>query len=95
MTQDEFLEKQWLTYKKVCEEKGMDTGTKEAFIERNTPKDYKPDQLLEVTPKPTCLKVKTPLMKAEENVTISRRELRRMLQDAAQRGYELAKKGVA
>ena len=95
MTHQEFLEKQWATYKKICDQKGMDTGTKEAFIERNTPKDYKPDQLLEVTPKPACLKVKTPLMKAEENVTISRRVLRRMLEDATKRGYELGKEDSA
>ena len=95
MTHQEFLEKQWATYKKICDQKGMDTGTKEAFIERNTPKDYKPDQLLEVTLKPACLKVKTPLMKAEENVTISRRELKRMLEEVALRAYELGIKESA
>lgn len=89
------LEQQWASYKATCDQNGMDAGTKEDFIKRNTTKDFKPDYLLDKTPKPPCLKVKTPLMKAEENIIISRRELRRMLQDAAQRGYDLAKEEVA
>lgn len=89
------LDIQWVFYKSMCDEKGMDAGTKEAFIKRNTIKEYKPDHLLEVNPKPECLRVETPLFKAEENITISRRVLKRMLEDAVERGYELAKKEVA
>lgn len=89
------LEQQWAFYKSVCDAKGIDAGTKEEFIKRNTPKDFKPDYLLEVTPKLECLHVKTPLFKAEENITISRRVLKRMLEDAVQRGYELGIKESA
>jgi len=85
MTQTDFLEKQWLRYEKICKEKGMDAGTKEAFMERQSPKDFKPDYLLDKTPKTPCLIVKTPLMKPEENITISRRELKRMLEEVALR----------
>ena len=94
MTQEEFLNKQWEGYKKICDKKGIESGTKEDFITRNTPKDFKPDYLLDVVPKGKCLHVKTPLMQAEENITISRRELRRMLEDVAQRGYELGKESA-
>ena len=73
----------------------MDAGTKEAFIERQSPKDFKPDYLLDKTPKPVCLHVKTPLLKAEENITLSRRELKRMLEEVAFRAYELGKKESA
>lgn len=95
MTQHEFLEKQWQMYEKVCLEKGMDAGTKEAFIERQTPRNFTADTLLETRPKSNVLHVKTPLFKTEENITMSRRELRRMLEDAAQRGYELGIKESA
>lgn len=95
MTQTDFLEKQWLRYEKICKEKGMDAGTKEAFMERQSPKDFKPDYLLDKTPKTPCLIVKTPLMKPEENITISRRELKRMLEEVALRAYELGIKESA
>lgn len=95
MTHDEFIEKQWLRYEKICKEKGMEAGTKEAFIERQTPKNFTVDTLLEIKPKSTCLHVKVPLLKAEENITISRRELRKMLEEVAQRGYELGLKESA
>ena len=95
MTQTEFLEKQWLRYEKICKEKGMDAGTKEAFIERQSPKDFKPDYLLDVTPKSKCLHVKTPLMQAEENITLSRRELKSMLEEVALKAYELGTKESA
>lgn len=95
MNQEQFLEKQWEWYQKICKEKDMDAGTKEDFIKRNSPSDFKPDYLLNKTPKPPCLSVRTPLMKPEENITISRRELRRMLEEVAQRGYELGKGEVA
>ncbi len=94
MTHVEFLERQWVSYQKVCKEKNMNSGTKEEFIKRNTPKDYTPDCLLNVTYKAECLHVKAPLFKAEENVTLSRRELRHMLEDAAQLGYELGKESA-
>lgn len=90
MNQAEFLETLWDTYQKVCEQRKIDPGTKEAFIMRNMPKGYKPDDLLDKAPKPKSLMPKAPLFKAEENITISRRELRKMLEDAAQRGYTLA-----
>ena len=89
MTQEEFLEKQWKNYQAVCHMKGMLTGTKEDFIKRQTPKDFKPDMLLEKTLKSPCLSVKTPLFKAEENITIPRRVLNKMLEEAVKRGYEL------
>jgi|GEM_PF-5372636 len=95
MTQDEFIEKQWLRYEKICKEKGMEAGTKEAFIERQTPKNFTVDTLLETKPKSTCLHVKVPLLKAEENITMSRRELRKMLEEVAQRRYELGLKESA
>ena len=95
MTHEEFLEKQWLRYEKICKEKGMDAGTKEAFIERQSPKHFKLDCLLERTPKSLCLSVREPLLKAEENITLSRRELRRMLEEVALRAYELGKGEVA
>lgn len=94
MNQDE-LHRQWVFYKSMCDEKGMDSGTKEDFIKRNSTKDFKPDYLLDRNPKPECLRVKTPLMKPEENITIPRRVLRRMLEDAAKRGYELGKEESA
>lgn len=90
MSQEEFLKKHWASYQKRCVQLGIETGTKEGFITRNTPKDYKPDYLTEKTPKAECLKIKTPLFKAEENITIPRRVLKRMLEDAAKRGYQLA-----
>ena len=89
MTQEEFLEKQWENYQAVCHMKGMTTGTKEDFIKRQTPKDFKPDMLLEKTLKSPCFSVKTPLFKAEENITIPRRVLNKMLEEAAKRGYAL------
>ena len=95
MTQTDFLEKQWQNYQDKCIEKGMDAGTKEAFIERQSPKHFKPDCLLERTPKSLCLSVRTPLLKAEENITLSRRELRRMLEEVALRAYELGVKESA
>jgi hypothetical protein len=90
MNHAEFLEKQWATYKQACKVNNIDPGEKEAFIARNMPKDYKPDYLLDKTPKPKSLMPKEPLFKAEENITISRRTLKEMLEDAAQKGYELA-----
>jgi len=95
MMNTEELHRQWAFYKSACDAKGIDAGTKEDFIKRNTPKDFKPDYLLEVTPKLGCLHVRIPLFKAEENITLSRRELRHMLEDAAQRGYELGVKESA
>ena len=89
MTHEEFLEKQWQNYQAVCNMKGMDAGTKEDYIKRQTPTYYKPDVLLEKTLKSPCLSVKTPLFKAEENITIPRRVLNKMLEEAAKRGYEL------
>ena len=94
MTTEE-LNQKWVFYKSACDAKGIDAGTKEDFIKRNSPKNFKPDYLIDVTPKPECLSAKTPLFKAEENITLSRRELRRMLEDAAQRGYELGIKESA
>ncbi|MFW9625129.1 MAG: hypothetical protein ACMV1K_00180 [Sulfurospirillum sp.] len=47
MNQAYFLEKQWIQYEKVCNEKGIDAGTKEDFFERQTPKSFKPDMLLD------------------------------------------------
>ena len=64
MTQTEFLEKQWLRYEKICKEKGMDAGTKEAFIERQSPKEYKPDQLLEKKEKAQSL------IKVEDKIVV-------------------------
>ena len=95
MTHEEFLEKQWLRYEKICKEKGMEAGTKEAFIERQTPKNFTVDTLLEIKPKSTCLHVKVPLMQAEENITISRRELKSMLEEVALKAYELGTKESA
>lgn len=69
----------------------MEAGTKEAFIERQTPKNFTVDTLLEIKPKGEYLHVKVPIFKAEENIIISRRELRNMLKEAAQRGYEIGK----
>ena len=90
MNHAEFLEKQWRAYQKVCEQKGMDAGTQEAFLERNTPKHYSTDTLGTQTPKnPSLIKASLPLFKAEENIIISKRELRNMLSYAAQKGYEL------
>ena len=93
MNQTEFLEKQWHRYQFVCVQRGIDAGTKEAFLERNTPKHYSTDTLLSPTPKtPSLLKESLPLFKAEENILLSRRELKNMLSLAAQMGYELGKK---
>ena len=72
----------------------MDAGTKEAFIERQSPKHFKPDCLLDRTPKSLCLSVIAPLLKAEENITISRIELRRMLEEVALRAYEFGKSEI-
>ncbi len=94
MTQKE-LEQQWVFYKSACDAKGIDAGTKEEFIKRNSPSDFKPDYLLDKTTKTPCLIVKTPLMQAEENITISRRELKRMLEEVALRAYELGIKESA
>lgn len=92
MNQAEFLEKQWSAYQFVCEQKGIDAGTKEAFLERNTPKHYSTDTLSTQTLKsPSLLKESLPLFKAEENIILSKRELRNMLLLAAQKGYELGK----
>lgn len=90
MNQAEFLEKQWEAYRQKCIELNIEIGTKEGFIARNTPKGFKPDDLLDKAPKPECLTIIPPLMKVEENITISRRVLRKMLEIAAQKGYELA-----
>lgn len=95
MTHDEFIEKQWLRYEKICKEKGMEAGTKEAFIERQTPKNFTVDTLLEIKPKGAYLHVKVPLMQAEENITLSRRELKRMLEEVALKAYELGTKESA
>ncbi|WP_067177047.1 hypothetical protein [Sulfurospirillum sp. UCH001] len=95
MTHEKFLEKQWQNYQTICNMKGMDAGTKEDYIKRQTPTYYKPDVLLEKTPKSPCLSVKTPILKAEENITLSRRELKRMLEEVALRAYELGIKESA
>ena len=70
--------------------RAIDAGTKEAFFERQMPKNYTVDTLLERREKmPSLIKERLPLFQAEENVTLSRRELKKMLLEAAQRGYEL------
>ena len=46
MNHTEFLEKQWIRYEKVCKEKNFPAGTKEAFIERQTPKRFTNDDFL-------------------------------------------------
>ena len=96
MNHASFLEKQWSAYQRMCEQKGIDAGTKEAFLERNTPKHYSTDTLGTQTPKnPSLIKESLPLFKAEENIILSKRELRNMLSYAAQRGYELGKSEAA
>jgi hypothetical protein len=47
MSQADFLEKQWIQYEKVCIKKGIEAGTKEDFMERQTPKIFKPDMLFD------------------------------------------------
>lgn len=89
------LDQQWVFYKSTCDAKGIEAGTKEEFIKRNSNAVFTSDCLLDVTPKPPCLSVKTPLFKAEDNITLSRRELMCMLEEVALRAYELGIKESA
>ena len=65
MNHASFLEKQRSAYQGMCVQKGIDAGTKEAFLERNTPKHYSTDTLGTQTPKnPSLIKESLPLFKA-------------------------------
>ena len=112
MTQVEFLEKLWLSYKKMCKEKCIEIGTKERFMDAQQPKRYSTDTLL-ITQKSTSLMIKQhapdickrdkhkveklPLFKIhkDNDFILTRSELRKIIEDAIQRGYKLGKEEVA